>query len=374
LYETNGAAGVSLAAQMTGDPVIDDRSSLTVSAAELRPLRVKWLWPNRVPAGAVTVLAGHPGLGKSLLTIRLIAELTRGELTGRPESALLLSAEDAREQVVVPRLLAAGADRTRVHFDDVSSVGLRRQLFLPDDVPLLADMVEEHSAQLVVIDPLMAHLPGKVNSWMDQSIRLALAPLAQLAESTGAAVILVSHLNKGQGTDPLQRLGGSIGLAAAARSVLFLARDPDDPERESGSDRVLAHVKSNLGLIDGSLRFRVEPTVLGNAELSAGIEAPRIVELGASPYSGNELLAVREEEPAGARAEAISFLREELKEGPRPVRELEKAAEEAGLSWDTVKRSKSAAGARSSKLAGVKNGPWIWELSEPNASGERVAA
>jgi RecA-family ATPase len=120
-----------------------------------------------------------------------------------------------------------------VYLDNEQQDGLRRQLFLPADVPLLTKTVERHGVRLVVIDPLSAHLEGNVDSWKDQSIRLALRPLVSLAESTGAAVLVVSHLNKGRGTDPVQRLGGSIGLAAAARSVLLLDRDPDDPDGET---------------------------------------------------------------------------------------------------------------------------------------------
>jgi RecA-family ATPase len=237
----------------------------TVSASSLMPKPIDWFWPGRVPFGAVTVLAGPPGLGKSLLTLKLAADLTKGRQCGAPGDALLLSAEDAREQVVLPRLIAAGADLDRVHFDHIQAHGLPRQLFLPDDVPLLLEMVEAHGVRLVVIDPLTAHLPGKVNSWRDQSIRLALAPLAHLAEASGTAIIVVSHLNKGASSDPLQRLGGSIGLAAAARSVLLLARDPDDPEGESGSRRILAQVKTNLGTCSSSLRYQLQTAQLSES-------------------------------------------------------------------------------------------------------------
>ena len=264
----------------------------------------------------------------------------------------------------------------RVRLDNLHDQAGRRQLFLPDDVPALAEMVKLHSAQLVVIDPLNAHLPGRVNTWQDQSIRLALAPVAQLAEEAGAAVVVVSHLNKGQSTDPLQRLGGSIGLAAAARSVLLLARDPDDPEGEHGSRRVLAQVKSNYGATAGSRLYVIESqSVLERAGFD--LEAARIVELGPSGYTGGELLAVREAEPAGATAEAIEFLREELAEAPKTVKQLREAAEAASLSWDTVKRAKTQARVRTAKTKGIPNGPWQWSL-EPMPSlrpeGERTAA
>jgi hypothetical protein len=154
--------------------------------------------------------------------------------------------------------------------------------------------------------------------------------------------------------------------------VLLLASDPDDPDGETGPHRVLAHVKSNLGLIDGSLRFRVETTTLEN--MGAEPEVARIVELGRSPYKGSELLATRDAEPAGARAEAIRFLHEELKHGPRPVTELHAAADAAELSWDTVKRSKTAAGVGSHKVAGVRNGHWVWKLTDVDSDTELAAA
>lgn len=365
MIQTELAAGSMLAASATDSGAVRQggRGQTTVTATELKPTRIEWFWPGRIPFGALTVIGGQPGLGKSLLTLKLVADLTQGRLTDGLGNALLLSAEDAREQVVMPRLFAAGAHMSRVHFDNVHEEGLRRQLFLPDDVPLLAEMVREHDAQLVVIDPLSAHLPGKVNTWQDQSVRLALAPVAQLAETTGAAVVVVSHLNKSQSTEPLQRLGGSIGLAAAARSVLLLARDPDDPQGETGSQRVLAQVKSNFGPTAESLRYLVESERLDR--LGRDIIAPKIRELGRSPHIGSDLLTPIDPAPAGAIAEAIRFLQEELADGPKPASQLQETAEAAGLSWDTVKRAKQRAGVSSDKQKGVANGRWLWTLAEP---------
>ena len=62
-----------------------------------------------------------------------------------------------------------------------------------------------------------------------------LSRLAALADRTGCTVLLLRHLNKAKGGDPLYRGGGSIGIVGAARAGLLVAPDPDDPER-----RVLA--------------------------------------------------------------------------------------------------------------------------------------
>lgn len=51
-------------------------------ASSIKPRPVRWLWPDRIPLGALTLLAGREGIGKSLVGIRLAAELTRGTLEG----------------------------------------------------------------------------------------------------------------------------------------------------------------------------------------------------------------------------------------------------------------------------------------------------
>lgn len=341
------------------DSVLDDRrvrpaNNATVSlirADQVEAEEVEWLWPDRVPFGAITILAGDPGLGKSLLTVWLAAQLSRGDL-GKVGAAdvLLSSAEDARAQVVVPRLLAAGAAMNRAHFVEMHRGGFDTAPLLPDDAREVAQQVQAAQARLVVFDPLMAHLSGRVNSWKDQEIRAALLPLKVMAEETGAAVVIVAHLNKRQSSDPLERLGGSIGLPAAARSVLLLGRDPAD--REGGNGRVLAQVKSNLGPRADSLAFQVETVE------SASVGS--IVHIGRSPYAGEDLLAVEQRTRRSKREEARELLAELLCEGARPVSELRAAAEERGISATTLERAKTDLQITPNKASFDRG--WIWSL------------
>jgi DNA repair protein RadA/Sms len=174
-----------------------------------------------------------------------------------------------------------------------------------------------------------------------------------MAESTGAAVVIVAHLNKGQSTDPIQRLGGSIGLAAAARSVLLLGRDPDDPEGGVGSSRVLAHVKSNFGPLATSRRLEIETVERGLHSATA-----RITERGPSQYSGSALLASEPVERIGKLDSAIAFLQSELAAGPKQVADLQRSAESSGFSLTTLNRAKSELGVESDKVGQS----WQWEL------------
>lgn len=213
-------------AQGNGRP--DDRSAQATPIAAYDRERVGWLIPGRVPRSAVTLLVGDPGLGKSLWTCAVAGDISR---TGG--AVLLATAEDSIAATVRPRLEAVEADLDRVHVVTLKRDGIEEGLSLPDDVGELSRLVSETSAQLVVIDPLMAHLPDNVNSWRDQSIRTALAPLHHLAEAHGCAVIVVAHLNKASGTDALYRVGGSIGISGAARSALLFAR-PGRPRGRAG--------------------------------------------------------------------------------------------------------------------------------------------
>jgi hypothetical protein len=303
---------------------------VSVRADQLEPKHVEWLVAETIPLGAITVLAGNPGLGKSLLTVRLAADLTAGRLGGEPSDAVLMTAEDSHEHVVVPRLMLAGADLSRVHFPSLPGEGYGNQPMLPESVPALGELVERTQARVVIVDPLTSHLARVIDPFKDQSVRLALAPLAAMAERTGSAVVLVSHLNKGQSTDPLIRLGGSIGLAAAARSVLLLGVDPTQSGGQAASTRVLAHVKTNFGRQSPSRTYLVESGAIAAAG-GRELQTATIVESGRSSLTGHDLLTPREPGgPPGAREEAIAFLKAELAQGPRLANELKEAAERPG--------------------------------------------
>lgn len=320
-------------------------------ASTIVPKEVAWLWPGRLALGAVTLLAGRPGLGKSMLSIDLAARLSRGELLGQPATSLLLTAEDSHEYTVVPRLLAATADLERVYLARLEDEdGFERQFQFPDDIKELEQQIEETQARFVVIDPLTAHLRASVNSWQDQAVRRALAPLRVTAEATGAAILVIGHLNKAEGADPLHRIGGSIAIPAAARSVLLLDRNPDDPDGEDGNQRVLAHAKNNLGRLSESLMLEFDSATV------RGIETGVIRYMGTSSHSAANLLVREEPVSGGALAEAKGFLLEALANGPLPVQRVNDEAALLAISEITLKRARRELGIKPKKSN--MNGGW----------------
>jgi RecA-family ATPase len=305
---------------------------------------VRWLWPGRIPLGKITVVDGDPGLGKSLLGLDLIACVTTGQALpdgadGLAGGAVLITNEDDLADTIVPRLLAAGADLTRVklirarRLVDAQTGKVRRVGFqLPRDVRHLRRTFARLEARLLVLDPLMGFLSGKTNSWRDQDARAALDPLVRLAQERGVAVVGLRHLNKATGTNALYRGTGSTAWGAVARSVLLVAPDPEQPE----SHRVLASSKSNLGPPMPSLRYAVVADAAPDGADGSGADGsghaparPRIEWLGVAAYRANQLLAEQGASTVGdsggrqtPRAAARELLQRELASGPRPVAEV----------------------------------------------------
>ena len=324
-----------------------------VSLADVTPERVAWLWEGRVPRGKLTILDGDPGLGKSSVTLDLVARVTTGRpmpdgTPGVTGGAVLLSAEDGLADTIRPRLDAAGADVSRV----VALAGVRlgageRLPELPLDLAAVETAVERASAVLVVVDPLMAYLGAETNSYRDQDVRRALAPLAALAERSGAAV--VRHLRKTMGGPATHAGGGSIGIIGAARSGLLVARDPEDDAR-----RVLAQSKSNLGPPAPSLGYRI---------VAAG-DAAAVEWLGESGHSAGALLAASATDAEGRSAleEAREWLGGLVLEGAVPAADVQRRARADGIADATLRRAKSALGVRSRRQGFGPGSLVVWEL------------
>jgi putative DNA primase/helicase len=137
-----------------------------VCAADIKPKRIGWFWPNRFARGKVGVLGGHPDEGKSLILADMIARASRGDSwpcnEGRAPigNVVFLTAEDDLDDTMIPRLIAAGADRKRVYFMQMvkKTGGGSRTFSLLTDLELLErKVVEIGDVVFVGIDPLSAY-------------------------------------------------------------------------------------------------------------------------------------------------------------------------------------------------------------------------
>lgn len=233
-------------AQASPDGAQGLRQLILTCAAQIKPRPVRWLWDGRLALGTLGLLAGREGLGKSTLAYWTAARITRGELPGayreEPRAVLICATEDSWEHTIVPRLMAAGADLTRVFRVEVVTVDeIHVGLSLPRDLIALEDAAAHAGAALLLLDPLMSRL-GDLDTHRDAEVRQALEPLVSIADRTGMSILGLIHHNKGGSTDPLQLVMGSKAFTAVARSVHTVVPHPDDEER-----RVFGTPKNNLG-------------------------------------------------------------------------------------------------------------------------------
>ena len=200
---------------------------------------------------------------------------------------------------------------------------------------------------LCVIDPLAAFLDASVNSWNNQHVRRALTPLADIARQTGAAILIIDHLNKRSGIPAVHRGSGSIAFNAAARSVLLACKHPQEPETF-----VLSSIKTNLCASPPSLSYRT---------LQADNGALKLEWLGECPYDADELVTAAFE-PVGSRklANAVEWLRIRLASASALSKVVEKEAAEMGFSPRTLARARKELGVIS-QPSGLQ-GEWVISL------------
>ena len=362
----------------TSNPVV----TLTRASA-IVPRNTEWAWKGRIPLGAVTLTVGPGGLGKSTLIYDRIAKLTQGalegDLFGTPVTVLIATAEDDPNAVVVPRLMAVGADLDRVYIVTLTHEEVVGDIELPRDIEQLGQRVAQKHAKFLFVDPLMAHISLRLDAHRDQHVRAVLGPLRRLGEEHGIAIVCTLHLNKRETADVLTRVGGSVGFGAAARSVLLLAKGKDAPvedgtdeveETEDTADdgsRIMAHAKCNVGPLTPSLQLRVNEKILTKAgPKGEDIITSTIVWGGEVSISAEKLLA----EAGGAKAKpanrAMVLLRDLLFSGPLPADDV-KAVLDAEKITERARKTAKAKLAIQSAKRGFAAG-WTWALPPKKAT------
>jgi AAA domain len=347
-------------------------------AADVTPEPVEWLWPGRVALGKLTLIAGEAGLGKSQLSIAMAAAVTIGGEwpcgEGRaPEgNVIILSAEDGAADTIVPRLMAAGADRERVELASaVRDEKSRRSFDLSADLALLDRKISEiGDVRLIIIDPISSYLGPKVDSHVNAAVRGVLEPVSEIAARLRLAIVAITHPPKGTGTTAINRFIGSIAFVAAARAAFMVTRDADDATR-----RLFLPVKNNLATLGNGLAFRLEQRIVGDP--GEGIVASSVAwESEPTKVTANEALAAADAQGSGDRTEtteAEEFLRGILAGGLVAAAEVKREANAAGLSWATVRRAQKRLGIRPTRHAESGDGlgtrgHWFWSLPSAPAS------
>ncbi len=337
-------------------------------AADITPEVILWLWYEWLAAGKLHILAGAPGTGKTTLALAMAAAMSTGgrwpDGTKAPMGDVLIwSGEDDPRDTLVPRLMACGADRSRVHIISgvVDDKGPRP--FNPaSDAILLQEAARKLSTpvRLLIVDPVVSAVAG--DSHKNAEVRRALQPLVDFGQSHRAAILGISHFTKGSaGKDPVDRVTGSLAFGALARIVLGTAKLQNDDQRQA--TRVLARAKSNIGPDTGGFEYSLEQVAVPGVD---GVTNTRVTWGSAVEGTARELLgqaeAVTDPEEHSDQDQAVDWLCDLLKDHPMAATDVRKLAELANFTWRTMQRARKRAGVTSKRQGYGKGAKYIWAI------------
>jgi AAA domain len=319
-----------------------------------------WLWKDRIPKNKLTIFSGNPDCGKTTVLADIIARYTTGrgypdgaENAIEPGDVLMLIAEDDPGDTIKPRLMAAGADLSRVSYLKTVQVNHKsnkheRVLALDTDLTLLEKTLRDNPGiGLVTIDPITGYL-GRADLNKEQELRRVLLPIKELCERTGVTFIGLGHFNKRSDVTALHKVGGAVAMSGVARAVWMFAKNP-----EVEGEYVMLLGKGNLTRKRTGMKYR-----FGDKVLLGGIEAPFIAWQGETDGDADTLLTTSPDPGEKRQARAKRFLQDYLGEGPRLSDDIVTDGKKAGVSRSALFEAKKEMDITAEKLGGQ----WHWSL------------
>ena len=348
-------------------PAQQEKKELVITrASDYRLEAIEWLWPGKIPLRHSTLFSGHTSVGKSLCWADVVARVTQfrdfpdAKLPeGIGGEVLILAQEDDYNEVLCPRLVAAGARMDSVFFINginCSSESTRseRMFTFEEDMAELERLFAQEGelCQLVVIDPISDYF-GKGKSLKEkQDVSAIFNRLNELARKYDLANITVDHFNKQSGQTAKHRTGGSVAMTTKPRAAWAFSELPEEEVSEGKGDHAMTWIKGNLGRKPHGLRYSIttKPLRVWSKSKQEWIEAdiPHIVWHGEESRTTDELLAEETErmQSGGGRKrdKCIEWIKGVLAHGERLSMEVYQEGAPLGFSHDTILRAYHDAG------------------------------
>ncbi len=379
-----------------------------------------WLWPNRIPLGQLTLIAGYPSSGKTSIALDIAARVSRGAAApDQPDApfpaapVVLASLNSNPKADILPTLRLFGANLDFIYLADLLSPTHRLDYY-PDDPPSGNDDEEDEdfddfnvnrgtpmgrpstltgkpgmfplfgepdppAPKLAAPWPGLSHVMGRLANYIEAGsaallvvdqvedlaamqraqVAIVLGMLKALAARSGAAVVALTHNpapNYPRAVTAMQR-------RLAQASVVFTTAVVGPGER-----RFLVPLRPAMSDDAPAIPFVLPPSPVIPAE--AGIQSPPSGFTVAwrkpvFPAHIEALATPRPNDGAKVRA-AQAFLIRALADSPRPASAVEREAILLGISRSALHRARTACGVRSTRVStpGVPsgNGAWYWSL------------
>jgi hypothetical protein len=363
------------------DPDKAQSSVVIVRAADVKMRAKEWLWEGHLLRGGLELLTGLPGLGKSQVQIHFMACATaglpwpNGERAVEPMNVIMVTAEDAIDTEVVPRLSAARADLSRIHIlKSIKTDRQQRQFLLAEDLAKLEQVAAQiGNVGLICIDPITAYMGGKMDSHKATEVRSQLGPLKDFAERSNVAVSAITHPAKNASAKAIDHFIGSQAFIAAARvgHACFeeFENDEEMGEKHSTGRILFTNVKHSSHLKMLTLAYKIESTTI-YPEPFLQINIARVVwEKEAVNISADQAVAAsrsvakavaKEEE---ASSEVMDFLRMMLDAGGGWCKQADIAAQAKALGFSDkeLRTARKKSGIISKREGGLgDDGWWMW--------------
>ena len=188
--------------------------------------RIAWLWEGWIPRGAIIVVAGDPGIGKTTAVYDLVARLSRGDPMPDgeatvPTTSLILPLEEMTREIIAPRLRLMKAAPGRIPY-----IAKEKMPSFPRDIGKLEEAIVMSGASLVVIDPLFKAIGSSIDLNNNQAASQVMMKFADIAERTQCTIMFIHHLNKSTGAKGIYRSAGAISIVGSARASIAVAKVP----------------------------------------------------------------------------------------------------------------------------------------------------
>jgi DNA polymerase I-like protein with 3'-5' exonuclease and polymerase domains len=338
-----------------------------VRASDIVPRPMDWLWSGHIARGSQELLTGVPGGGKSQIHCALVAAATTGGMWPDggngipPGNVIMLTAEDCLDQTIVPRLIAAGADRARVHIlKKIRKDNKERMFLLSEDIEQLEVMIRKvGNVWLITIDPITAYMGGKIDSHRATDVRGQLGPLADLAERADVALSAITHPPKHSSQRAIDHFIGSQAFIAAARIGHLAIEEVEEDEHRSPTGRSLfTNPKNNLSRKMPTLAYRI-----AEKELDGGIKAAHVIWEDIVDITADQAIAASTPAKKSKTENVVEFLLDILASSRVPFEIIEQRGIAHGFSKRQLDYAKQKIDIVTFKEKAFQ-GRWFWSLPE----------